>query len=156
MDSTSRAMSENIGRCFHFLLEIIARKSTRMLNRNLRQNNIGPRLYEVMVFISGAPQNQVTISDKLHINKNVMVGVIDELEKRGLAVRVQKEGRRRREFNIRLTAKGAKVLRDCSKVAREAERELLAELTEEERQELCRLMEKSLPRELDSVMRVTT
>jgi DNA-binding MarR family transcriptional regulator len=118
-----------------------------MLNQNLRRSNLPPRLYEVMTFISAAPQNQITIAEKLQINKNVMVGLIDELEKRGLAVRVQKPDIRRREYNIQLTPKGNKTLRDCEKLVREAEGQLLSGLTDQERAELYRLMEKSVPTE---------
>ena len=142
-------MSENIGRCFYLLLEVLARKSTRLLNKTLHRTDVAPRLYEVMLFISGLPQNQITIAEKLQINKNVMVSLIDELEERGLCMRVQKPGIRRREYNIQLTPRGAKALRDCDKLVREAERELLAALTEDERQELFRLMEKSLAAELN-------
>ncbi|HET9282262.1 MAG TPA: hypothetical protein VFR24_09905 [Candidatus Angelobacter sp.] len=142
-------MPENVGHGFHFLLEILARKSTRMLNKSLEPKNVPPRLYEVMTFINGAPQNQITISEKLQINKNVMVNLIDELEKRGYCVRVQRTDMRRREYNIELTPKGSKALRDCGKLVRLAERELLAELTDQERTELCRLLEKSLSAELD-------
>ena len=138
-------MSENIGRCFYLLLEILARKSTRLLNKTLRRTDVAPRLYEVMGFISGTPQNQITIAEKLQINKNVMVGLIDELEERGLCVRVQKPGIRRREYNIELTPRGARALRDCDKLVCEVERELLATLTEDERKELSRLLEKALP-----------
>ena len=148
MEAAARSMSENIRRCFHLLLEIIARKSNRTLSKYLRQNNIPPRLYEIMTFISARPQNQAVISERLQINKNVMVRLIDELEERGLCLRVQKPGLRRREYNIQLTAKGSKALRDCEKLVRESEGELLSGLTQEERKELCRLLEKSLETEL--------
>src|SRR5215471_18467248 len=148
MEAAARSMSENIRRCFHLLLEIIARKSNRTLSKYLRQNNIPPRLYEIMTFISPRPQNQAVISERLQINKNVMVRLIDELEERGLCLRVQKPGLRRREYNIQLTAKGSKALRDCEKLVRESEGELLSGLTQEERKELCRLLEKSLETEL--------
>ena len=148
MEAAARSMSDNIRRCFHLLLEIIARKSNRTLSKYLRQNNIPPRLYEIMTFISARPQNQAVISERLQINKNVMVRLIDELEERGLCLRVQKPGLRRREYNIQLTAKGSKALRDCEKLVRESEGELLSGLTQEERKELCRLLEKSLETEL--------
>ena len=45
-----------------------------------------------------------------------MVALIDELEERGLCLRVQKPGIRRREYNIELTAKGLKALRECDKL----------------------------------------
>lgn len=149
MESTGRSVSDNIGRCFHLLLEILARKSTRLLSKHLRRNNLPPRLYEIMTFISETPQNQTTISDKLQINKNVMVRLIDELEERGLCVRVQKEGLRRREYNIQLTAKGSKALRDCDKLVREAERELLSALNDAEREQLRELLGKSLQNEIN-------
>jgi DNA-binding MarR family transcriptional regulator len=149
MDATARAMSGNISRCFHLLLEVLARKSTRTLTKYLRRNDIPPRLYEIMTFISSTPQNQTTIAESLHINKNVMVRLIDELEQRGLCLRVQKAGFRRREYNIQLTAKGANALRDCEKSVRESERELLSGLAEAEQQELCKLLEKSLETELN-------
>jgi DNA-binding MarR family transcriptional regulator len=141
-------LSENIGRRFHLLLEVLARKSTRLLTQHLRRNNLPPRLYEIMTFISRTPQNQTTIAETLQINKNVMVRLIDELEKRGLAARVQKAGLRRREYNIQLTPNGGKSLRDCEKLAGKAERELLSALTEAEREELCELLGKSLQAEL--------
>jgi len=144
MDLTNRSLPENIGRCFHLLLEVLARKSTRLLTKQLRRNNLPPRLYEIMTLVSETPQNQTTIAETLHINKNVMVRLIDELERRGLCVRVQKPGLRRREYNIQLTAKGSKSLRNCDKLAREAERELLSELTEAEHEELRQLLNKSL------------
>jgi DNA-binding MarR family transcriptional regulator len=139
-------MPENTGRSFYLLLEILARKSVRLLNKTLRRTDVAPRLYEVMGFISEAPQNQITIAEKLQINKNVMVSLIDDLEERGLCVRVQKPGIRRREYNIQLTPGGVKTLRDCEKLVREAERELLATLADDERKEFYRLLEKSLPK----------
>lgn len=144
MELTDRAAPNNISRCFHLLLEVLARKSTRLLTKHLQRNNLPPRLYEIMTFISETPQNQTTIAEKLQINKNVMVHLIDELEERGLCLRVQKEGLRRREYNIQLTAKGAKALRDWDRLVREAEHELLSALNDAEREELCRLLSKSL------------
>jgi DNA-binding MarR family transcriptional regulator len=148
MDLPSHSLSESIGRRFHLLLEVLARKSTRLLTKHLRRNNLPPRLYEIMTFISQTPQNQTIIAETLQINKNVMVRLIDELEKRGLAVRVQKAGLRRREYNIQLTAKGSKCLRDCDKLVGRAERELLSALTEAELEELCDLLGKSLQADL--------
>lgn len=149
MELPGRSMSESIGRRFHLLLEVLARKSTRLLSRHLQRNNLPPRLYEIMAFVSVAPQNQTTISEKLQINKNVMVRLIDELEQRGLCVRVQKEGLRRREYNIQLTTKGARALRDCEKLVRQAEHELLSALTDAEREQLSNLLSKSLQAELN-------
>lgn len=144
MEETARSMSENISRCFYLLLEVLARKSTRVLTRHLKRYKIPPRLFEIMTLINGAPQNQTIIAEKLHINKNVMVRLIDELEAQGLCQRVQKPNLRRREYNIQLTAKGSKALRECAKVVRQAERELLADLTEEEQERLCALLEKAV------------
>lgn len=149
MEGTARPVAENVSSCFHLLLEILARKSTRALTRHLSRNNLPARLYEIMTFIRPTPQNQTTIAEKLHINKNVMVRLIDELEGRGLCLRVQKPGLRRREYNIELTAKGSKALRECEKLARQSEREVLSPLSEEEREKLCKLLEKSLEAELN-------
>lgn len=144
METPPRSISENISRCFHLLLEVLARKSTRMLTRHLQRNNIPPRLFEVMTFVSEGPQNQITISEKLQINKNVMVRLIDELEEKGLCVRVQRPGLRRREYNIQLTSTGSKALRDCGKLVRQAEQELLSELTDDEKNQLCSLLGKTV------------
>jgi DNA-binding MarR family transcriptional regulator len=80
-----------------------------------------------------------------------MVRLVDELEKRELCVRVQKPGLRRREYNIQLTPRGSKSLRECDKLARESQREALSELPDEEQKELCRLLRKSL-KELGSLL----
>lgn len=144
MEATVRPMSENISRCFYLLLEVLARKSIRVFTRRLKPYEVPPRLFEIMTLINGAPQNQTIIAEKLNINKNVMVRLIDELEAHGLCQRVQKPDMRRREYNIQLTAKGSKALRECEKMARQAERELLADLTENEREQLCVLLEKAV------------
>lgn len=144
MEATARSVSENVSRCFYLLLEVLARKSTRVLTKHLKRYKLPPRLFEIMTLIHGAPQNQTIIAEKLNINKNVMVRLIDELEAQGLCQRVQKPNLRRREYNIQLTAKGSKALRECEKVVRQAERELLSALTENEREQLCLLLEKAV------------
>ena len=67
------------------------------------------RHFSVVILIDrmGDQCSQKFLADKLHIDKTMMVGVLDDLSKKGFIKRIQNPSDRR-EYWIQLTAKGKK------------------------------------------------
>jgi DNA-binding MarR family transcriptional regulator len=126
-----------------------ARKSTQMLSQFLKPLNLPIRIFEVMLIVDGQQMNQTSIGQRLHINKNVMVKLIDEMEKRQLCRRVQNTAVRRLEYNIELTEKGIALCQQASAVARKAENEMLDNLSTIDEEFLSKLLSKFLQEELN-------
>jgi DNA-binding MarR family transcriptional regulator len=83
--------------------------------------------HQAMLFIIGYPgREQVTIgelAERLQIHHHSTVGLVDRLEEQGLVERIQGQDDRRRVF-IRLTEKGASVLKGLASTHREELRHL--------------------------------
>jgi DNA-binding MarR family transcriptional regulator len=99
-----------------------------------------PRHYDVLATLSGRePQSQLDMSRTLGIDPNVMVGLVDELEERGLARRQRNPDDRRRHALV-ITSEGIALLRDSAALLDAAEAAFFAAITTEERALLHRLV----------------
>jgi DNA-binding MarR family transcriptional regulator len=78
------------------------------------------------------PTSQRELGDLLHVNRSVMVKVVDALERRGLVVR-ERNPADRRSYALRITAAGARVLERAWANLDRLDRELTAELDQAER-----------------------
>lgn len=93
---------------------------------------IKPRQINVLATVAETPSlSQREISTALGIDPNVMVGVIDELEKSGLVRRERSQVDRRR-YVLVITDKGHSVLAHGRAALAAGEKEFLAELSKEE------------------------
>jgi DNA-binding MarR family transcriptional regulator len=95
---------------------------------------LGVRLRHFYVLAALAADNSLSqrdVSRLLDIDPNVLVGVIDELEKQGLAER-RRNPRDRRRHVVVLTPAGQRVLREGNARLDEAEADLRAHMTAEE------------------------
>jgi DNA-binding MarR family transcriptional regulator len=89
----------------------------------------GPRGYQVLSAVaSGACGNQAAIAEHLGIDRTVMTYLLDDLESAGL-VRRSPDPADRRSRRVTLTAKGVKLHAELRDRVRDAEREVLAELS---------------------------
>jgi len=108
-----------------------------------------PYHHAVLIALSeGSHETQGAIADALGYDRGQLVGLLDELEERGLVERKRDPNDRRRHL-VRITPQGKRMLRTLRTLSRRLEADFLSPLTEDERAELhsllLRLAEKHEP-----------
>lgn len=94
---------------------------------------VSPRQFHVLAATASMSEpSQRELSRALGIDPNVMVGIVDELERLGMAERVRNP-RDRRRYIVTPTARALEVLERARAEAERLERAFFSELNEEER-----------------------
>jgi DNA-binding MarR family transcriptional regulator len=128
-----------------YLLALIGAESRRRWTRALRSAGLRSSHFGVLMtlgLLGEASQRRVGLA--IGIDPRNLVGLMDQLQGRGLIERRIDSGDRRRHA-VRLTPLGHELLIDMRKAGESEERELLAALEVPERKELTRLLTKLLP-----------
>ena len=123
-----------------FLLARVGFESARRLRERLAPFGIDPRAFALMHEVAlGQGRSQQAVADAIGIPKSAMVGLVDDLESRGLVERRRGD---RRTHALHLTRAGADLLRRSGRTAVEHDDELAAALTSAERDQLVALLGK--------------
>ena len=116
---------------------------TRRVTKELaRRNNVtGPQLTVVKLLETIGDLSLSELSDRIRAQNSTVTGIVDRMEREGLAQRVRST-EDRRVVRIRLTDKGAKLARSVPVLPMEILRTALGNLSTVETRELLRLMTK--------------
>jgi DNA-binding MarR family transcriptional regulator len=93
----------------------------------------------LLVVGEGSSETQGAIADTLGYDRGQLVGLLDELEARGLVERRRDPEDRRRHI-VRLTPEGKQALRKVRALARQIDDDFLAPLSDKERAQLHALL----------------
>lgn len=125
-----------------FLLSQLGFYSADRFAQRLAPLGLHPRNFGLLTHLLQADgQTQQQLAEKIGVHRNVMVGLIDGLEARGLVER-RRHPVDRRAHAVHLTATARSVLAQGEQAADEHDAELLAPLNEDDREQLIALLQR--------------
>ena len=147
---TSPRLPEELVASTTFLLKRLGFAAKERSLEAYEEAGLHPYHFAVLVAVGGGThETQGAIAEALGYDKGQLVGLLDELEERGLVERRRDAQDRRRQV-VSLTPVGKQTLRRLRTLSRQIEDEFLTPLTDEERASLhallLRLAEKHEPR----------
>jgi DNA-binding MarR family transcriptional regulator len=123
-----------------FLLKRLGFAAKQRALDEYEQTGLGPYHHAVLTLLDeGVPETQAAIADSLGYDRGTLVGLLDELEERGLVERKRDPDDRRRHV-VRLTADGKRTLGQLRALSARLEDEFLAPLDAEQRASLHALL----------------
>lgn len=112
------------------------------VRKAMAATGLTPRHRQVLAELSeGGPTSQQSLLETLSVDPSVLVGILNDLEKQGLAERRRDPSDRRRHI-VEMSRKGCDALRRIEKAVSEAEAELFGNFDADERERLHDLLGK--------------
>ena len=126
------------------ILSLVAVHADRLVNEGLARMDARKWHYAVLVALrESGPASQADLSRRTGVYRSDLVAVLNELAERGLVERTPDPGDRRRNV-ITITSQGRQHLRRLDKLISELQEDLLAPLTQPEREQLTGLLARLL------------
>jgi DNA-binding MarR family transcriptional regulator len=139
VDKSYATGEERFERC-GFLLGRIGKLASRRFAKALENTGVKPPQAGVLLTLrQRGPMTQQALGDLLQVDPSNLVGVLNELEHNGLAVRRRDPDDRRRHI-VEISGAGLELVEGVEKVVGEVEDQLLAVLDQDERSQLQRLL----------------
>jgi MarR family transcriptional regulator, lower aerobic nicotinate degradation pathway regulator len=125
-----------------FLLYRAAELSHSLANAMLAPMQLTARQVGILTLVTERePMTQKALGDMLRIDRTTMVGLIDDLERKGYVVR-QRHPRDRRAFLVQPTQSGREAKAQAVAILDEQQRRFLAPLTSAQRRQLAALLKR--------------
>jgi len=125
-----------------YLLTRAAQQCRSHFDRLIEPFGINGRHFTVLTVLGeGNPLSQVEIGERLGIDRNTIVLLLDDLQEQGLAVR-ERDPQDRRAHLVSLTDSGRDVLAAGTEMARRTNDEVFSPLSSEERKHLHTLLKR--------------
>jgi DNA-binding MarR family transcriptional regulator len=140
LEATAPSLPESLTHWPGYLLTFIAEHATERFERAVAEHGIRSKHASVLVVIDAeGPMSQRALGRRLRIDKSPMVGLLDDLERLGLAERRRSNADRRVQA-IHLTPKGRHVLDRVLEIADAENARTFGVLDESEREQLHDLL----------------
>lgn len=135
-DTVTAALGQNIG----FLLSVSSARAVSTANAALTELDLKARSYTALtLLVHGNGISQREIAHALQMDPSQIVALVDSLENLGLVER-RPDPSDRRLRSVVATAKGKRVQADAARRVAEAEDAVLANLSVDERTQLCDML----------------
>jgi len=126
-------------------LALSGRAATRQLAEAFATVNLKPRQFFALAFLNDrGPMSQQALGEALEVDPSILVSLLNPLEADGLARRERDPADRRRHI-VAITPRGIARLRAGQHARDTAERQLLAALDDNQRQQLAQLLRQIQP-----------
>jgi DNA-binding MarR family transcriptional regulator len=123
-----------------FLLKRLGFSAKERGFKAYEEEGLHPYHHAILIALDdGGHETQGSIADALGYDRGQLVGLLDDLEERGLIERRRDPDDRRRHL-VQMTAEGKRTLRRLRALARELEDEFLEPLSDAEREKLHALL----------------
>lgn len=123
-----------------FLLSQLGFHSAALFTAQLAELGLHPRHFGMLIHLATAEgRTQQQLADSMGIHRNVMVGLVDELEQRGLVER-RRHPDDRRAYALHLTPDARTLLPRAERIADRHDREVCAPLDTDETARLVALL----------------
>ena len=128
-----------------FLLNKTALKVSQKVDASLEPLAIQVRHYSVLLLLTqiDTAMSQKEVGERLWIDRNTMVSLIDHLEEQELAIRTRDQNDRR-AYVISITKKGRSLVEKASQIVAEANSQFVDALDDDELEQLTKLLVKLL------------
>ncbi|MGW4128477.1 MarR family winged helix-turn-helix transcriptional regulator [Amycolatopsis japonica] len=142
---TGPKLPDGLTRWTTYVMSRATQRGWTLLNRRLESSEVSPRLHALLVVVRDrGPVSQQEISEVLRVDRTTIVAIADAAENAGYISRDRDRVDRRR-YALKLTDAGRRELERADRLVAEAHDDLMADLTEAERETLHGLLIRLVP-----------